>query len=197
MHIFKHISALDYTCTRSTFFSILPESVHWPLEYWTMFFKVHAVSQACLLHFGLWIQDGDGEVGSLLALTYEQRLHYKKQEPSALPRGLVSQCYMPRGWNRCPGVSVSPQFLHSLVLMKAQMVRSVHVGSVGAQWRVSHTMREAVRWKRGHEKQYHNWFHSAEKEKWMCKLPHNSYWQSTFQSFRNHFISIFEFFENL
>ncbi len=59
------------------FSSILPESVHWPLEYQGAFFKAHAVSQACLLHFSLFIRGGDGEVGSLLALTYEWRLHYE------------------------------------------------------------------------------------------------------------------------
>lgn len=59
------------------FSSVLPDSVHWPLEYQGMFFKVHAVSQACLLHYSLFVQGGDAEVGSLLALTYEQRLHYE------------------------------------------------------------------------------------------------------------------------
>lgn len=41
-------------------------------------FKVHAGCQACLLHFSLFTQgEGGGEVGSLLALTHEQRLHYE------------------------------------------------------------------------------------------------------------------------
>lgn len=64
--------------------------------------------------------------------SHMSRDYTMKQEPSALPRGLVSQWYMQRGWNRCPGVSVGPRFLHSSVLMEAQMVKSDHVGTVGA-----------------------------------------------------------------
>ncbi len=45
-----------------------------------------------------------------------------KEEPSAVPWGSVSQWYLQRGWNRCPGVSIGPRFLHSSVLMEAQMV---------------------------------------------------------------------------
>lgn len=129
-----HLSVLEIRLAPEAqfFSSILPESVHWPLEYQGAFFKAHAASQACLLHFSLFIRGGGGGKWVVCLPSHMSRDYTMKQEPSALPRGLVSQWYMQRGWDRCPGVSVSPRFLHSSVLMEAQMVSSDHGGSVGA-----------------------------------------------------------------
>lgn len=51
-----------------------------------------------------------------------------KQEPSALPRGLVSQWYMQRRLNRCPGVLGRPPVSSQLGVIGS----SDHIGSVGA-----------------------------------------------------------------
>lgn len=76
-------------------------------------FKVHAVSKACLQHFSLFIRGGDWMKWVVWLPLHMSRDYAMKPEPSALPGGSVSQWHTQRGWNRCPGVSVGPWFLHS------------------------------------------------------------------------------------
>lgn len=104
--------------------------------YWTIsltiwvsgaFFKLHAVNQAGFLDFSLFIRKMGWMWGLWVVLlpSHMNRDYTMKQEPSALPRGSVSQWFTEKGWIRWAGVSVGPQNLYSSVLMEAEMVSSI------------------------------------------------------------------------
>lgn len=117
-HSFSHLSSLSQSIDYLSIKQCLSKCMLWA--------KHASYISACSFELGMekWV---------VCLPSHMSRDYTMKQEPSALPRGLVSQWYMQRGWNTlCPGVSVCPRFLHSSVLMEAQMVSSDHVGSVGA-----------------------------------------------------------------
>lgn len=91
------------------------------------FFKLHAVNQAGLLDFSLFIREMRWTRGlwTVFLPSHMSRDYTMKQEPSALPRGSVSQWFTERGWIRWAGVSVGPQNLYSSLLMEAEMVSSI------------------------------------------------------------------------